>query len=139
MPGHVGLRVVVALARLRPQLECVAVSPNRRLLAGGCADRAIRVWDYELGTELTCLQGHDGVVQAVAFSPDGHTLAAGTLAGSVTLWHVATWQELGSFKTSLAAINDLTFSVDGNTLAIGGRTTSNGGQVILWDTKTVAN
>ena len=131
------LRVVVDLAKLSPQLLCVAVSPNRHLLASGCADRAIRVWDYEQGTELTCLQGHDGVVQAAAFSPDGHTLSAGTSAGSVTFWHVATWQELGTFKTPLAAINDLAFSTDGNTLVIGGRTADDGGQVILWETKTV--
>ncbi len=125
-------------AGFRPrQAYRVTTSPNGRLLAAGCSDRAIRIWDREQGAELTCLQGHDGEVAALAFSPDGQTLAAGTWAGSVTLWHVPSWQELGTFKTSLAAINDLAFSPAGLALAIGGRTDGGGGQVILWETKTV--
>lgn len=113
----------------------VGITPNGQLLATGCADRAIRIYSLESGTELTCLQGHDGAVQGLAFSPDGQTLAAGTSAGSVTLWHVPSWQELGHFKTPLAAINDLRFSNSGNTLAIGGRTVGDAGQVLVWDTK----
>ena len=131
------VRVVVDAVRLRPNVLDVALCPNRYLLAAGCLDRAIHVWDAEKGIELTCLQGHDGAVAAVAFSADGATLASGTVAGSVTLWHVETWQEIGSFKTSLAAVNDLEFSADGNTLAIGGRTADDRGQVVLWETKTV--
>jgi WD40 repeat protein len=123
---------------LRPrQVSRVTASPNGRPLAAGCLDRAIRIWDREQGKEVACLQGHDGAVNALAFAPDGRTLASGTSAGSVTLWHAPSWQELGSFKTSLAAINDLTFSAQGNTLAIGGRTANDGGQRILWETKTV--
>jgi len=129
------VRVVVDSLKLRPNVLDVALCPNRHLLAAGCLDRAIHVWDAEKGTEVTCLQGHDGAVVALAFSPDGATLASGTLAGSVTLWHVETWQEMGSFKTSLAAVNDLEFSADGHTLAIGGRTADDRGQVVLWETK----
>ena len=116
------------------QLDRVAVSPDARLLAANCRDRAIRIWDRELGKEVACLRGHDGSVNALAFTPDGRTLASGTSAGSVTLWHTASWQELASVKTALAAINDLAFSADGNTLAIGGREHDGGGQVVLWTT-----
>jgi eukaryotic-like serine/threonine-protein kinase len=116
------------------QLRRVTASPNGRILAAGCSDRAIRVWDRDRGEEVACLQGHDGTVEAIAFAPDGQTLASGTSAGSVTLWHARSWQELGSFKTSLAAVNDVAFSPDGKSLAIGGRTTGDAGQFILWDT-----
>ena len=114
-----------------------AISLDGQLLATGCSDRAIRIWDSEKGIELTCLQGHDGAVQSLAFSPDGQTLAAGTAAGSVVLWHIPSWQELGAFKTSIDTINDLTFSADGNWLVIGGRTKAGDGQVVLWTTKAV--
>jgi eukaryotic-like serine/threonine-protein kinase len=115
----------------------VTASPDGRLLAASCSDRAIRIWDREQRKEVACLQGHDGVVNALAFPPDGQTLAAGTSAGSVILWHVPSWQELGSFKTSLVAINDLAFSSKGNSLAIGGRAANDGGQIILWETKAI--
>lgn len=127
------------LATKTRQCIRVAMSPSGRSLAAGCSDRAIRILDAENGIEQACLQGHDGAVGSLAFSPDGQTLAAGTSNGSVTLWHVPSWQESGGFKTSLAAVNDLSFSADGNTLAIGGRTASDGGQVTLWETKTVAD
>jgi WD40 repeat protein len=125
----------IAVTIKTPQLLRVAISPDGHLLATGHADRAVRIWDSETGTELTCLQGHDGAVQALAFSPDGQTLAAASAANSVTFWHVPSWQELGRFKTSLAAIKDLRFSSKGNTLAIGGRTEGDTGQVLLWETK----
>jgi WD40 repeat protein len=115
----------------------VAISPNGKMLAAGCSDRAIRIWDSEKGIEQTCLQGHDGAVESLGFSPDGLTLAAGTSAGSVTLWHVPSWQELGSFQTSLAVINDLVFSPEGNNLVLGGRTAAGSGQVVFWETKAV--
>lgn len=120
-----------------PQLLRVAISPDGHFLATGHADRAIRIWDSETGTELTCLQGHDGAVQTVAFSPDGQTLAAASSANSVTFWHVPSWQEMGRFQTPLAAINDLGFSSKGNTLAIGGRTAAGAGQVLLWQTRPI--
>ena len=115
----------------------LTVSPNGRIVAAGCRDRVIRIWDREQDKELASLQGYDGVPQALAFSPDGQTLASGTSAGIVSLWHAPTWQELGSFKTSLEVINDVTFSRDGNTLAIGGRAANGEGQVVLWETASV--
>ncbi|MBI2824812.1 MAG: serine/threonine protein kinase [Planctomycetia bacterium] len=130
------MRVLSQARELLPTVGCVTVSPNGRLLATGCSDQSVRIWDAEPGREITSLQGHDGAVVAIAFAPDGQTLAAGTVAGSVTLWHVATWQELGTFRTSLAAINDLTFSREGDKLAIAGRTGDGTGRVVVWETKT---
>jgi WD40 repeat protein/serine/threonine protein kinase len=125
----------IAVTIKTPQLLRVAISPDGRLLATSHLDRSVRIWDSETGTELTCLQGHDGAVQALAFSPDGQTLAAASSANSVTFWHAPSWQEMGRFKTPLAAIKDLAFSSEGNTLAIGGRTEGGAGKVVLWQTR----
>jgi WD40 repeat protein len=115
-----------------PQRVCAAISPDGATLATGCLDRALRVYDFNSGTESACLQGHDGSVQTLAFSPDGRTLAAGTSNGSITFWHTPSWQETGTFKTRLEVINSVAFSANGAELAIGGRTESGESNLLLW-------
>ena len=60
------------------------------LLAGACADGAVRIWDIETGTELDVLRGHTGAVTAVAFSPDGHELASASADGTARVWDAET-------------------------------------------------
>jgi WD40 repeat protein len=105
-------------------MQSVALSPNRRLLAAGTADRTVLLWDVtdpyrprRLGQPLT---GPGDVVFSVAFSPDGRTLAAGSGDHLVHLWNVtgrprprSTLAGAGSYIQSVA------FSPSGRLLAAG--------------------
>jgi WD40 repeat protein len=64
----------------------VAWSPDGRRLASASLDRAVKVWDAELGLELLTLRGFPSEVRAVAWSPDGRRLAAGGRDGTVRVW-----------------------------------------------------
>jgi hypothetical protein len=52
----------------------VTFSPDGRILAAGCPDGVVRLWDVMAGTELLPLVGHERAVQAVRFAADGKTL-----------------------------------------------------------------
>ena len=56
---------------------CAAFSPNG-ILAVGCANGSVRLWDSSTWKERVTLKCHDKAVLAVCFSPDGSTLVTGS-------------------------------------------------------------
>jgi WD40 repeat protein len=67
-------------------VECVAFSPDGRLLAAGGRDGVVRAWDLHNGQVLRTLRGHVSPVRHVAFSPDGGWMVSGDDKGEIKLW-----------------------------------------------------
>lgn len=77
---------IVRRLYLPDEPKSVAWSPDGRLLAVGCDDRNVHVWDAMSGRLESLLEGHQRYVTAVAFSPDGELLASASLDGTTRLW-----------------------------------------------------
>jgi WD40 repeat protein len=123
----------------------VAFSPDGKLLAVGCNDGSVKVWDTTSGKELRRWQAHDGTYCRVAFSPDGKILATGGGTKSmgpsdlnIRLWDVETGKEKGSLAGHRGGINAIAFSPDGKLLLSGGNPILGGqpGEARLWDLAT---
>ncbi len=112
----------------------LAFSPNGDLLATGCRDGSIRMWDVKSRAEAVTLEGHRDVVRDVAFSPDGKWLASAGEIGdkTVRIWNVATKTQAHELKGHQDCVYALAFTPDGRQLASG----SIDGTVRLWDTDT---
>ena len=67
----------------------VSFSPDGQLLAGGCEDELIRLWDVRTGEHRTTLIAEHGRSLHVRFSRDGDTLASWG-SSEINLWDVAT-------------------------------------------------
>jgi WD40 repeat protein len=67
----------------------LAFSPDGSLLAAGCVDGRVRLWDVLTGDLLVTLAGHpQSPWVRVAFSPDGTLLGSGGWDGTFWVWSV---------------------------------------------------
>jgi WD40 repeat protein len=105
----------------------LALSPDGRLLAGGCwwppVGEAIRLWGVPDGRVVRTLAS-PAVVRRLAFSPDARTLASADALGAVCLWALPEGRLLRCLRMGErglphgpAGVGCLAFSPDGGWLA----------------------
>jgi WD40 repeat protein len=84
-----GKLIAQMVPRVRYGVNCVAFSPDGRLLATAHdGENTAQLWDLATGKLLATLRGHQGEVVCLAFSPDGNTLATGSTDTTALLWDV---------------------------------------------------
>jgi WD40 repeat protein len=111
-------------------INCVAISPNGKILVSGSEDCAIALWNLETGKILACLEEHEAGVKAIALTPDGKMLVSASADHTIKLW------QLPKVKTpthTLTGHSDwvkcLAISPDGKILASGSQDKT----IKLWD------
>lgn len=109
-------------------VNAVAFSPDKSILASGGKDNFVILWDTKTWKELKRFSSHEENVTAVAFSPDGKMLASGDKNKRVLVWDVATGRNTTTLKVG-GEVNVVAFSPDGRTIATVGESSV----VLLWD------
>ena len=110
----------------------VAFSPERKLLASGGRDGAIKLWEVSTGKLLNTLGGYTHSILSVAFSADGKWLASGNWDKTIKLWEVSTGKLLNTLEGHGDPVQSVAFSPDGNVLASG----SADNTIKLWEVST---
>jgi len=116
----------------------LSFSPDGKMLAAGCDDGLILVWEVSTGSLVKTLPDHQGEpqqnptdnkqpVNSVAFSPDGNLLASGSDDSTIRVWNRTTW--VSHNLKEQRYVRFVTFSPDSKTLASGGSDRS----ISLWD------
>jgi WD40 repeat protein/serine/threonine protein kinase len=108
------------------------LNPAGTLLASGCADGPVHLWDVATGREVARLEGHDKESKDAAFSPDGSLLATTGIDGTVRVWDVATRAPVAVLRGHTDVVWRAAFSADGKLLASG----SEDKTIRLWDAQT---
>jgi WD40 repeat protein len=102
--------------------DSVAFSSDGKLLAVGCSNGTVQVWDSGTGKKRSDLKGHTvgcGFV-AVAFPKDSNTLVSGAWDGTVRHWDVPTGKEKEKLRKTAGGA-PVAVTQDGKTIASGGQ------------------
>ena len=69
-------------------INCIAISPNGKILLSGSEDSTIHLWNLETGKFLACLEEHEAGVKAIALTPDGKMLVSASADHTIKLWQL---------------------------------------------------
>jgi outer membrane protein assembly factor BamB/predicted nucleic acid-binding Zn-ribbon protein len=108
-----------ALVETSGKVSSVAVSPDGQVLASGCQDGSVKLWDLKTGQVQRILLGHSLAVNCVTISADGNVLASGSGDKTVRLWNAHTGELLQTLADHAERVAAVAFSPDGKTLVSG--------------------
>jgi RNA polymerase sigma factor (sigma-70 family) len=123
----------------REFLECLAISPENKLLAVADGPRPmldsrvlhheIHLWDIATGKEVRRFGRSSSGYWPVAFSPDGKTLTTADEQHRIHLWEVATGGQRLRLEGHTGQVGELLFAERGRTLV----STSSDTTALVWD------
>jgi WD40 repeat protein len=112
--------------------QSVAFSPSARLLAVGCTEGTVKVFDRQKNQQTLTLSGHIDQVCGLDFTPDGELLISGGQEGGIGLWATSTGHDRGRLAGHSGRIWCVAVSPDGTQVA----SASGDGTVKLWPVPT---
>ena len=86
--------------------------PNGKVLACGCFDKTIGIWDIKSGKRQRTLTGHTQFVYCVAWNRDGTQLASASYDKTVRVWDAKTGRETHKFVGHTAPVLGVAWSPD---------------------------
>jgi WD40 repeat protein len=117
------------LTSVSATVNCVAFSPDGKLVAGGTYGDSIIIWDEASGKIIKTLKSDqwEGYTD-LAFSPDGTHLIAGTQTGRTLVWDIATSKRIGILENA-DRVYGVAYSPDGTRIA----SASYDQTAVIWD------
>ncbi|RYO27977.1 Vegetative incompatibility protein [Alternaria arborescens] len=98
------------------EVLCLALSPDRKLVASGSQDSTIKIWTIS-GVEQAKLVGHSRRITCLVFHPSGRLLASSSADATVVLWDISTSTILHVLQGHTDMVLGLRFSPSGDLLA----------------------
>ncbi|KAM4729089.1 telomerase protein component 1 [Anableps anableps] len=100
--------------------NCVAFDPEGHLLAAGCWNGNVVVWNWLQNKIESSLCGHRRSVRSLSFSLSSSMLCSGCMSGEVRVWSVSTSTCVGCFQAHCGATKTLAFLEEGSMLLSAG-------------------
>ncbi|KAJ2946036.1 hypothetical protein O0L34_g4954 [Tuta absoluta] len=112
-------------------INCVAVSPNDKMIATGSQDKTAKLWTEDLSL-LGVLKGHRRGVWCVRFSPVDQVVLTSSADSSIKLWSIADLSCLKTFEGHESSVLKIEFVSRGQQVLSSGAD----GLLKLWNIKT---
>ena len=79
----------------------IDASPNGELIASGCKDQTVRLWEFTSGKEVAILEGHRNPVLCARFSPSGDLLVS-LSSDQMRVWRCRDWECVSALSRNKA-------------------------------------
>lgn len=113
-------------------VNAIAWSRDRKILATASADRTIKLWNIDSPEAYCTLQGHQKEISAIAWGPEDEWIASSSLDNTVKLWHIPTQKMRYTLVGHNSGVLSVAFCADGQTLV----SSSVDRTLKLWDIHT---
>jgi WD40 repeat protein len=124
------LRAIGDLAGHSDGVTALAFSPKATLLAAGCADGSVSIWDPVARQELRRIPGAGGPAYAVAWGADETTLAVGGGGDrTVRVYDALKLRLKATYRGHESSVRSLVFALGEERLLSGGQD----GSIRMWD------
>ena len=97
-------------------IECLAISPNRKLLATGGKDKTVIIWNLPERREIAILAGHTETVCAVAVSLDGKFVVSSSYSKDIIVWSLIAFKQVAVLSGHTAEVKVLAITHDSQTV-----------------------
>lgn len=115
-------------------VRCMALSPNEQLIAFGCKDNMIRIYDAINYSFVANLTGHTGPVTSLAFSPSSDDrLLSGGRDAKLILWNMLDYTPIKEVIAHMSTLYDIKFHPFASVFA----TCSQDKSIKIWDSETL--
>ncbi|KAI0080154.1 WD40 repeat-like protein [Panus rudis PR-1116 ss-1] len=101
--------------------DCIALSPDGKIIASVSFDDKIQLWSAQTGEMMTLFsEGHESKVISIAFSPNGRYIASGAYDDTIRIWSVQTGKRIYEpLEGHTERITSVIFSPDSKYIASG--------------------
>jgi WD40 repeat protein len=127
---------LISIDSQQGKVNCLAISPDGKLIVSGGSDKTIRIWHFGLSEKrsidyLATLKAHQLAVNQIAFNPMDHDVKFASVGSDqqVILWGMENKTPLSICTAHTQAVKALAFSPNGNLLATAG----DDGLIIIWN------
>jgi WD40 repeat protein len=112
----------------------LGVSADGHRAISGCTGKSAHVFDFQTGTKIKQLVGHQGPIWGAALLGDGSKALTGAWDKTLRVWDVESGKEIRRFQNVTDDVRCLSLSPDGKSVAVGHFEKADGAGIIrLWD------
>ncbi|MDZ8139915.1 MAG: WD40 repeat domain-containing protein, partial [Nostoc sp. DedQUE04] len=109
-PGRTLLRTLTGHSS---SVDAITVTSNGKYIISGSNDKTLKVWDLEIGKEISSFTGHTDKINTIVVTPDDKLLISGSSDKTIKVWNLETKQQIFIFEGHIEQITSIAVTPSG--------------------------